>query len=115
MTDKLQKVPCSSLFEKTHQGTPECLTSVRRDLCNRGFRPITLLNIAASNLFEFEVSGDVGRDENVCEFTVGHEKLGDEVDVPVVGTAIFLPWLGAGRVVAISFEELSRENQLVAM
>ena len=72
MTDKLQKVSCSPLFEKTHQGTPKCLTGVRRDFCNSGFWAITLLNIAASNLFEFEVSGDVGRDENVCEFTVGH-------------------------------------------
>ena len=47
----------------------------------------------ACDLFEFEVSGHIGRDENVGEFTVGHEEFGDEVDVPIIDSAVFLPWL----------------------
>ena len=62
--------------------------------------------IAARNLLELEVSGDVGGDEDVGQLARGHEELGDEVDVPVVETAIFLPRLLALVVVAVFLEEL---------
>ena len=62
--------------------------------------------IAARNLLELEVSGDVGGDEDVGQLARGHEELGDEVDVPVVETAIFLPRLLALVEVAILLEEL---------
>ena len=60
--------------------------------------------VAAGDLLELEVFGDVGGNENVGEFTVGHEQLGDEVDVPVVDAAVLLPWLALG--LAVSLEEL---------
>ena len=62
--------------------------------------------IAASNLLEFKIPRDVGRDEDVREFAVGHEELGNQIDVPVVHTAVLLPWLGACLEVAVSLEEL---------
>jgi hypothetical protein len=70
-----------------------------------------LLDKAASDLFEFEVPCDVGRDENVREFAIGHEKFGDEIDVPVVYPPVFLPWLFAFVVVAVLFEELLHVSQ----
>jgi hypothetical protein len=42
---------------------------------------------------------------NVGEFSVGHEEFGNEIDVPVVGATVLLPWLAA-VVVAVLLEEL---------
>jgi len=64
------------------------------------------LDIAACYLLEFEISGDIGRDEDVCKPAVCHEKLWDKIDVPVIDTSILLPWLGALLVVAVLLEEL---------
>ena len=109
-TDKLQKLLCSSLLKQTHQGTAESLRSIRGDLCDVGLVSGASLDVTASNLLEFEVSGDIGRDENVGEFSVGHEKLGNEIDVPVVGATVLLPWLAA-VVVAVLLEELRTKNE----
>jgi hypothetical protein len=68
------------------------------------------LDVTASNLLKFKVSGDIGRDENVGEFSVGHEKLGNEIDVPVIGATVLLPWLAA-IVVAVLLEELRTKNE----
>lgn len=61
--------------------------------------------IAAGDLLELEVFGNVGGNEDVGEFTVGHEELGDEVDVPVVDAAVLLPWLTLS--LAVSLEQLA--------
>jgi hypothetical protein len=64
-----------------------------------------LLDVAASNLLELEVSCDIGGDQDVGEFAVAHQELGNKVDVPVVDPAVLLPRLGAFLVVAISLEQ----------
>jgi hypothetical protein len=64
-----------------------------------------LLDVGASNLLELEVPGDVGGDEDVGQFARGHEELGDEVNVPVVDSAVLLPWLLA-VVLVVFLEEL---------
>jgi len=108
--NELQELLCSSLFEQTHQGTAEGLRGIRRNLCDVGLVSGAGLDVTASDLLKFEVSGDIGRDENVGEFSVGHEEFGNEVDVPVVGAAVLLPWLAA-VVVAVLLEELRTENK----
>jgi hypothetical protein len=108
--DELQELLCSSLLEQTHQRTAESLRGIRGDLCDVGLVAGASLDVTASNLLEFEVSGDIGRDENVGEFSVGHEEFGNEIDVPVVGAAVLLPWLAA-VVVAVLLEELRRMNK----
>ena len=94
------------LLEKSHQGRLESLLGVRGHLRHGSLRSATLLHIASCYLLEVEISGDVGGDENVGQFTVGHQELGHEVDVPVVGSSIFLPGLLAGLEIAIFPEEL---------
>jgi hypothetical protein len=108
--NEFQELLCSSLFEQTHQGTAESLRGIRGDLCDVGLVSGAGLDVTASNLLEFEVSGDIGRDENVGEFSVGHEEFGNKVDVPVVGAAVLLPWLAA-VVVAVLLEELQTKNK----
>lgn len=103
--NELQELLCSSLLEKTHQGTAKSLCGIRGDLCDVGLVSSASLDVTASDLLKFEVSGDIGRDKNVGEFSVGHEELGNKVDVPVVGAAVLLPWLAA-VVVAVLLEEL---------
>ena len=65
-----------------------------------------MLDEAAGDLPEFQVAGDVGRDQDVGQLAGGHEELGDQVDVPVVGTAVLLPGLFTGVEVAIFLEQL---------
>jgi hypothetical protein len=97
----------TSLLEDSHEGGLESLAGIRRHLGNGGLVRGTLLDIAASNLFELEISGNIGGDEDVGQLSRGHEELGNEVDVPVVESAVVLPRLLAGLEVAILFEELN--------
>lgn len=108
--NELQELLCSSLLKKTHQGTAESLGGIRGNLCDVGLASGTSLDVTASDLLKFEVSGNIGRDENVGEFSVGHEELGNKVDVPVVGATVLLPWL-ATVVVAVLLEELRRKSK----
>lgn len=96
----------AALLEEAHQGRLESLAGVRGHLGDGGLGGGTLLDVAASDLLELEVSGDIGGDEDVGQLARRHEELGDEVDVPVVGTAVLLPWLLALGVVAVLLEEL---------
>lgn len=57
-------------------------------------------------MLELEISRDVGGDENVGEFAVCHQQLGHQVDVPIVDTAVLLPWFCACGEVAILLEEV---------
>ena len=65
-----------------------------------------MLDVAASNLLELEISRNVGGDKDVGQLSVGHEQLGDQVDVPVVDATILLPGLLAGLDVAVLLEQL---------
>lgn len=96
----------ASLLEDAHKRGLESLASIGRDLGNGGLGASALLDVAAGDLLELEVSGDVGGDEDVGQLARGHEELGNEVDVPVVEAAILLPGLLALGVVAMLLEEL---------
>lgn len=65
------------------------------------------MHIAASHLSELKVSSNIGRDEDIGQLSTGHEKLGDEIDVPVIDAAILLPWLLPLIIVAVFLEELA--------
>ena len=96
----------TAFLEDTHKRRLESLTGIRRHLGNGGLGPGALLDVAAGDLLELKVSGNVGGDEDVGELARGHEELGDEVDVPFVKPAVRLPRLLAFAVVSILFEEL---------
>lgn len=95
-----------ALLEHAHEGRLQGLCGIRGDLGDGGLGAGTLLHEAACDLLELEVSGDIGGDEDVGQLARGHEELGDQVDVPVVGAAVFLPWLVARAVVSVLLEEL---------
>lgn len=95
-----------ALLEHAHEGRLQGLGGIRWDLGDSGLGAGTLLHEAACNLLELEVPGDIGGDEDVGQLARGHEELGNQVDVPVVGAAVFLPWLVARAVVAVLLEEL---------
>ena len=102
----LEEAPRPPLLEKTHKRRPQSLAGIRRNPGDSCLGTLALLHETASNLLELEVSGDVGGHEDVGQLAGGHEQLGDQVDVPVVGAAVFLPWLVALAVVAVLLEEL---------
>lgn len=62
--------------------------------------------VTSSDLLEFQISCYVGGNEDVGELAIGHEELGHKVNVPVIDAAVFLPWFGACRVVAVLLEKL---------
>lgn len=101
-----------ALLEDTHQRGLEGFASIGWDLGDGGLGTGTLLDVAASNLLELEVTSDVGRHEDVGQLARGHEELGDQINVPVVHTAVLLPGLLAGLVVAILLEELYVEDNI---
>lgn len=105
-TNPLEEATRTPLLEETHQRRAQSLASVRGDLGNGGLGALALLDEAASNLLELEVSGNIGRDEDVGELAVRHEQLGHKVDVPVVDAAVLLPRLLALGVVAVLLEHL---------
>jgi hypothetical protein len=96
----------AALLEDAHEGRLESLAGIGWDLGDSSLGPIALLHVAPCNLLELEVSSDVGGHEDVGQLAGGHEQLRDQVDVPVVGASVFLPWLVALAVVAILLEEL---------
>ena len=65
-----------------------------------------MLYITAGDLLELEILGDIGGDEDVGQLSIRHEEFGNEIDVPVVGATVLLPWLFSLVVVAIFAEEL---------
>jgi hypothetical protein len=96
----------ASLLKESHKGGSQSLSGIRRNLGDGGLVGGTLLDVAASDLLELEISCDIGRDENVGQFAGGHEELGDKVDVPVVEATILLPGLLAFAEVSVLLEEL---------
>jgi hypothetical protein len=108
--DPLEELLCAPLLKQAHQRAPQRLGGIARDLGHGRTDTSALLDIAAGYLAELEIASHVGRHEDVCKLAVGHDELGDEVDVPIVGAAVLLPWLGAGGEVAVFFEKLSRER-----
>ena len=79
--NELKELLCPPLLKQSHELTSHCL-----HLCSRYFGdPSIAVYIGCCNLLELEVSCDVCVYEHLCEFTIGHEELWDEVHciVPV--------------------------------
>lgn len=96
----------ASLLKDAHKRRLESLAGIRRNFCNGGLGRGALLDVAAGYLLEFEISGNVGGDENVGQLSGGHEELGHQINVPVIESAVVLPWLLASLEVSILFEQL---------
>ena len=101
----LKKLLCPPLFEHPHQRASQRFGGIAGDFGDGGLRAFTLLHERAGNLFKFDVARDVGADEDVGEFSIAHQQLGDQVDVPIVRPAVLLPRLGAGLVIAVLLEQ----------
>lgn len=104
----------SPLLKQTHQRRSQSLSRIRGNLCNSRPRPGALLDVAARHLSKLQVSCDIGRDENVGQLAAGHEEFGNEINVPVVDSAVLLPWLLALVVVSVLLEELDYVRGLLA-
>jgi hypothetical protein len=102
----LDKALHSPFLEDTHQRRPQSLGSIRGDLGNCCLGTITLLDIAASDLLELEVPSNVCGHQDIGELARRHEKLGHEINVPVIETSILLPWLLSLLVVSVFLEQL---------
>lgn len=113
LSNPLNKVLHATLLEDPHKRRPESLCSIGWNLGDGGLGSSTLLYVAACYLLELEISGNIGGDENVGKFAGGHEKLGHQVDVPVVQSAVLLPWARALGVVSILLEQLGRRQQIL--
>ena len=95
-----------SLLKETHQRRAQGFGSIRGHLGHGRLGTLALLDIAASDLLELQVSRHVGGNQNVCQLAVGHQQLRDQVNVPVVGPPVFLPGLVAGGNIAVLLKQL---------
>ena len=88
LSDPFEERPGPAFLEQSHEGGCESLLGSGWHLGNGCLRALPLLHVTARNLLELQVLCNVGGDKDVCKLSIGHEQLGDEVDVPVVGAAI---------------------------
>jgi hypothetical protein len=109
-SNPLQEFLSPTLLEQTHQRRTQSLAGIRRHLGNGRLGTLALLHIAARNLLELEISCHIGGDQDVCQLAVGHEELGDQVDVPVVDSSVLLPGFLASGDVAVLLEELQKRS-----
>lgn len=105
-TNPFQELLRSPLLKHSHQRRAQGLVGIRGDLGHVGLAAVALLDVAASNLLELKVSRNIGGNQDVCQITVGHQKLRDQVDVPVVDSPVFLPRLLTGANIAVLLEQL---------
>lgn len=110
-SNPLQELFRPSLFKQSHQRRAQCFGSGGRNFSHSRPGPCSLLHKAACDLLEFKVSSDIGGNEDVREFAIGHEQFGYEVDVPVVDSAVFLPRFLTVLEVAIFLEQLFQQRQ----
>ena len=104
----LQELLSSPLLEQAHKRAAQRFPGIRWYFGYGSSWSVALLHIAPRNLPKLQVSCDVSRNENVGQVAIRHEQLRHQVDIPVVGPAVLLPWLLALRIVAVFFEELFR-------
>lgn len=74
---ELEELLCSSLLEKAHQRGFDGFHLSGGDLGDSSI-PV---DEASGDLFEFEVSGDLCVDQDLCEFTRSDDELWYEIDV----------------------------------
>lgn len=103
-TDPFYEALHPSLLKDTHQRRSQSFGSIGGNLGDSGLGTSSLLDEATSDLLEFEVAGNIGGDKDVGQLARRHQKLRYEVDVPVVGSAVLLPWLLTFCEVAILLE-----------
>lgn len=96
----------TALLEEAHERRAQSLASIRGHLGDGRLGTLALLDVATGDLLELEVSRHVGGNQDVCQLAVGHQQLGDQVNVPVVDTSVLLPGLLAGRDIAVLLEQL---------
>lgn len=105
-TNPFQELLRSPLLKHSHQRRAQGLVGIRGDLGHVGLAAVALLDVAASNLLELKVSRNIGGNQDIRQLAVGHQQLGDQVDVPVVDPSILLPGFLAGANVAVLLEQL---------
>jgi len=83
--DEDEEILEAPLFEHAHEVGGESLTLIRRYLAH-----LTTLahNITSLNALKLQISGHARMDEQLDQLTVGHDELGDEVDVPIATAAV---------------------------
>lgn len=106
VANPLDKALHAALLEDTHQWRAQSFGGIGGDFCYGRLGAIALLNVAAGDLAELEVAGDIGRYEDIGELTRGDEKFWDKVNIPVVDAAVLGPRLLAGGKVTVLPVEL---------
>lgn len=81
--NKEEKVSSPTLLKDAHERREESLLLICRDFGNAPFAK----NKGAFDLTEFKVPRDISVVQNINEFTRGHGKLGDQVNVVVTVTS----------------------------
>lgn len=114
-TNPFQELLRSPLLKHSHQRRAQGLVCIRGDLGHVSLAALALLDVAASNLLELKISCNIGGNQDIRQLAVGHQQLGDQVDVPVVDPAILLPGLLAGVDVAVLLEQLETNTDPLAM
>lgn len=109
-TNPFQELLRPPFLEHAHERRAQSFACIGRHLGHCRLGSLSLLNVATGDLLELEVSRNVGGNQNVCQLAVRHQKLGHQVHVPVVDTAILLPRFLAGADVAIFLEELQKQD-----
>lgn len=110
LANPLKELLGSALLKETHERRAQSFSGIGGHLGHGRLGTLALLNIAAGDLLELEISGDIGGDQNVCQLSVGHQQLGNQVNVPVVDSAVLLPGLLPGGNIAVLLEQLQRRS-----
>jgi len=72
LANPLKELLGSALLKETHERRAQSLTGIGGHLGHGRLGTLALLNIAAGDLLELEVSGDIGGNQNVGQLAVGH-------------------------------------------
>ena len=78
----------ASLFEEAHQARGQSLASICWYLVDLA----ALVNVAALDALELQVAGDTGVDQQLHQQTIRHQKLWDQIDVPVSASTQMGSW-----------------------
>ena len=88
--NEFKELLCPPLFEQSHQLTPDGFHLRSWDFGNSSIS----VDVACSQLLEFEISSDVGMDQHLCELAIGHEEFRDQVyGIVSISTHVGRDWL----------------------
>lgn len=97
--NKLEEDPGPVLLKESHEGGGNGLTLGGGELGDL----LVTVDIAATDLLELEVAGDIGVDQDVDQILAGHHELGNHIHIVVT---ISSEALGRGGTVLELLEEL---------